>query len=439
MLVYVALFTTIVVLVAMVGDLQTRLDGIENKLGGSEKIAWNQTDTVNKVRASVVRVIAGETEGTGVAIGVPGYIVTNFHVIQFDPNPKIIYPDHTFETAEVIMADKDADLAIIAISREMPTLLDVESSKLDPAEELLAIGFPLGGRIGGEPSVSKGLFAGERYDRKNGVKYLQTDMTLIHGMSGGPLVNIGGEVVGILTSAFDEGGLGLAISTESLSEIIDKMGDVENPLKDLKRIEFKPNQNAYETVNAFYNYLKARRLDKAFGLLSENFAKPDTYEHWKHGYAPMLDVVIVSIYPDMDIKDRVRVKLATKDYIDEQIQYHHFEGYWDVRSIDGQLKLWDPEIKRVPNANNAWYDHDDMYSDIDDFKSRHDDFEKYADRIGDLWIEHSDKKLSLKELYEMAKEEATNNLHPISYSNKEIMNAPTPELISAIKLGQPRR
>ena len=102
----IALVVGIVYLASQVNALNKRLDKIEYKLGGSKKITCNEKDTIEKVRHSVVRIIGGESEGSGFAIKSGGIILTNFHVIEFEPSPKVVLPDNTFETAEVIMAIK---------------------------------------------------------------------------------------------------------------------------------------------------------------------------------------------------------------------------------------------------------------------------------------------------------------------------------------------
>src|SRR3990167_9585922 len=78
--------------------LSDRIQKIENKLGGPGKIACTEKETVEKVRRSVVRVVGGESEGSGFVIQKNGLILTNFHVIESEPNPKVILPNNTFET-----------------------------------------------------------------------------------------------------------------------------------------------------------------------------------------------------------------------------------------------------------------------------------------------------------------------------------------------------
>lgn len=102
--------------------LSKRLEKIETRLGGPTKIGCNEKDSIEKMRQSVVRIIGGESEGSGFAIKDGGIILTNFHVIEFEPSPKVVLPDNSFETAEILMADKNADLATIKINKNLPVI-----------------------------------------------------------------------------------------------------------------------------------------------------------------------------------------------------------------------------------------------------------------------------------------------------------------------------
>jgi len=383
--------------------LSNRIQKIENKLGGPEKIAYNEKDTVEKVRRSVVRIIGGEGEGSGFVFQKGGLILTNFHVIEFEPSPKVVLPDNTFETAQIIMADKDADLAIVKIKRDLPALRLARLDGLSPAEEVLAIGYPLGGSLSGESSVIRGSFSRFTIDKETGVQYLLTDMTMIPGISGGPMVNICGEVVGINTSGLLLGGMGIAISAESIKEAYHKMAASKDPLKDIQETVFEPNKNALEAVRAFYNYIKARKLEKAFELLSDNFVKGYSFEQWSSGYGPQLDTTIVIIKPDKEITNRINVKLSTKDLIDDEIVYKYFEGYWDVREINGKWLLWKPRIREIKDPDEDWFIDQDIQKEVAEFKETHEDFEKYRPKMYEISLEPGSENLSLQELYDEAK------------------------------------
>ena len=76
-------------------DFDSRLIKMEETF--NNKFSCKRTDVIKEVRKSVVRVVGGEAEGSGFAIDNNGLILTNFHVIEFEPSPKIIFPDNTFE------------------------------------------------------------------------------------------------------------------------------------------------------------------------------------------------------------------------------------------------------------------------------------------------------------------------------------------------------
>ncbi len=386
-----------------VSKLSERVQKIEDKLGGPRKIACTEKETVEKVRRSVVRVVGGESEGSGFAIQKKGFILTNFHVIESEPSPKIVLPDNTFETGQVVMADKDADLAVIKISKDLPALKLARLDVISPAEEVFSIGYPLGGNLPGEASVTRGSFSRFIMDKKNGVLYLSTDMTFVSGISGGPMVTISGEVVGINTAGLLSGGMGTAITSDSIREKCRQMAASKDPLKDVKKAVFQPNKNALEAVKAFYNYLKIRRLEKAFELLSDNFVKGYSFEQWSYGYRPLLDTTMVYIKPDKKVDNRINVKLSTKDLVDNEIVYKYFEGYWDVRQINGTWLLWKPRIREVENPDEDWFIDQDVKKQMKELAKTHKDYEKYLSEMYRISQEPGNDQLTLQELYDMAK------------------------------------
>jgi hypothetical protein len=385
-----------------ISELSTRLDRIEKKLGGPGKIACNEKDTIAKVRQSVVRIVGGESEGSGYAFQPGGLILTNFHVIETESNPKVVFPDNTFETGLLLMADKDSDLAVIQVQRDLPPLRSAKYRTLNPADELIAIGYPLGGGLPGESSIIRGVFSRFVSDKTTHVKYVQTDMTFVEGISGGPMVNIYGEAVGINTSGLLLGGMGLAISSESIIDKYRLMSAAKDPLKDVKETVFLPEKSPLEAVRAFYNYLKTRRLEKAYGLLSDNFLKGGSFEKWSKGYQPLLDTTILTIGYDKEVKDRVKVKLSTKDLVGDEIVYKFFEGYWDVKKENGKWMLWHPRIKEVKDPPEEWSYDQDFISSLEEFAKDHEDVESYAKEMFRISQEPGNAEMSMQELYDEA-------------------------------------
>lgn len=332
--------------------LTKRLSVVENKLGGAEKLNCNEKDTIEKVRKSVVRVVGGVSEGSGFAVK-ENVVLTNFHVIEFEPSPKVIMPDNKVTTAVILMGDKNADLALLEINGKLPVVKWGDTKKLNPADELLAIGFPFGGDLIGESTVNKGSLSGRRHQKETNLDYIQTDATLNPGVSGGPMINICGEVVGVNTAG--TGGLGLAITSESIKQKWLDIAVSKDSLKDVKTITFEPDKGPLEAVSAFYNYIKIRKMNEAYRLLSDNFLNGHQFDYWKVGYEPNLDTSAFLIELDPEKENFVNVKLTTKDLIEDEIILKYFEGHWEVKNIDGKWLLWDPEIREVKEPGYRWF------------------------------------------------------------------------------------
>jgi hypothetical protein len=200
--------------------------------------------------------------------------------------------------------------------------------------------------------------------------------------------------------------LGIAVSSDSIIEKYKQMSVSKDSLKDVKRTVFAPDKNALEAVRCFYNYLKARKLEKAFELLSENFVMGYSFEHWARGYQPLLDTTIVIIRPNKDISNRIKVKLSTKDLVNDEIVYKYFEGYWDVRKINGRWLLWDPEIREIKDPGKEWFLDTELIKDIEKFVKTHKDVEEYKYEMYRILQEPGNEYLSLQEIYDKVKEKS---------------------------------
>jgi S1-C subfamily serine protease len=189
-----------------------------------------------KVAKSVVRVrdlAAGENEkdvetgvGTGVVIVDKGIILTNLHVVLGAKKVGVIFADGTESEATVIGAQPEHDLAVLQ-AKTLPDDLQAATMRstadLVPGDRVVAVGFPFG--IG--PSVSEGVISGLRreYRSPEGKRVLtnliQFDAAANPGNSGGPLVTMDGEVVGIVTGILNPTqqrvfiGIGFAVPIEN--------------------------------------------------------------------------------------------------------------------------------------------------------------------------------------------------------------------------------
>ncbi len=165
--------------------------------------------------------------GTGFLVRQDGVIVTNYHVIVTGNVAIVKFADGTISPVDGLLeTDKMRDLAVIKIhGRSFQTLPLGNSDQTQVGEDVVAIGNPLGLEL----SVSNGILSGVRNDEREGGKFLQTTAPISHGSSGGPLLNMFGEVIGI-NSMFLEGGenLNFAIPINDAKRLI---SDIPAPTK----------------------------------------------------------------------------------------------------------------------------------------------------------------------------------------------------------------
>lgn len=206
------------------------------------------TQTVEKVGPAVVTVVGtvpgqvtffgrtadGQSSGSGVIISTDGYIVTNNHVVENASDLTVILSDGTQLPAQVISTDIFADLAVLKASGEMPAVATIgNSDNLKSGETVIAIGSPLGEfrntvTVGVISATGRALDTGSGYFMED---LLQTDAAINQGNSGGPLVNLNGEVIGINTLVVRGGngssavaeGLGFAIPSNTVQLIAERI------------------------------------------------------------------------------------------------------------------------------------------------------------------------------------------------------------------------
>ncbi len=143
--------------------------------------------------------------GSGFIISADGQILTNAHVVDGADEILVKLADNSEKKATLIGLDKASDVALLKIEADgLPSVQLGDSSKLEVGDWVLAIGSP----FGLEHTATQGIVSalGRSLPDGNYVPFIQTDVAVNPGNSGGPLFNIKGEVVGINSQIFSRSG-----------------------------------------------------------------------------------------------------------------------------------------------------------------------------------------------------------------------------------------
>jgi S1-C subfamily serine protease len=142
----------------------------------------------------VVSVVTDTSMGTGFIVHDSGIIVTNLHVISKANQISVVTYDGEEHRAVSLGENTLRDIALLKISGNYKSLKLADSDSLKIGSKVIAIGNPLGLSF----TVTEGIISGLKREGENGLdEYIQTDVPLNPGNSGGPLIGTFGEVVGI--------------------------------------------------------------------------------------------------------------------------------------------------------------------------------------------------------------------------------------------------
>jgi serine protease Do len=175
-----------------------------------------------------------EGSGSGFVISSDGYIITNNHVVEGAERVDVrLADDRRFEKAEVVGGDPLTDVAVIKIdAANLPTIPLGNSDSVSVGQWVLAIGNPLGDAFtftvtAGIVSARGRLLQGLRPNQWGIQDFIQTDAAINRGNSGGPLVNVRGEAVGINSAIASEtgyyAGYGFAIPINLARQVADQL------------------------------------------------------------------------------------------------------------------------------------------------------------------------------------------------------------------------
>jgi len=172
------------------------------------------------------RFMGGMGSGTGIILTEDGFIVTSAHVIEDSRQTTVILQDGTRHVAALVGMDENTDIAVLKIDANGLTPAEFgDSDLLSVGEEVCVIGNPLGQAH----SMSNGIISALNRDISYGgvtMRMIQTNAAINQGNSGGPLLNLYGQVVGITNMKFIGDaveGMGFAIPTAVFQPVVNEL------------------------------------------------------------------------------------------------------------------------------------------------------------------------------------------------------------------------
>ncbi len=197
------------------------------RMNGAVVVLLTQEAEITEEAGQIV-LQPGKGIGTGVVISDSGDILTAAHVVRGASNVKARLLDGSEAGVSVVFSDPSSDVAVVRLSTEHPEIRPAilgDSDHVQIGQTILVIGVPLGA----EHSLSVGHISARRQGNEffGGAveaEMLQTDAAVNQGNSGGPLVNLRGEVVGIvsriLTTTGGSVGLGFAVASNEIKKLL---------------------------------------------------------------------------------------------------------------------------------------------------------------------------------------------------------------------------
>lgn len=180
------------------------------KISKPTKTATN----IDESMKATVTIKNKDGHGSGFFVSNDGYIITNHHVVSKNSDYTVVLNDGTEAKAKVIRSNKAIDLAIIKIEVSNDFAFEIPSvQNYKIGDEILAIGTPKSVQLG--QSVSKGIVSGTR--KNKGMNYLQNDIKINKGNSGGPVVSKNCQLAGVVEyKLIGQGVEGLSFSIPAL-------------------------------------------------------------------------------------------------------------------------------------------------------------------------------------------------------------------------------
>lgn len=322
--------------------------GISTIKGYNAGIYWDLLfcgpDKISKAAHGVVKIENKDTYGSGFWIA-DDLVLTNNHVVSFQEGPRIISERNEYHS-QIVQTDTLRDLAILRVND--PEKHDILTWRLRwpiLAEEVYTLGFP---EESDEINVTKGVISSLTSNELNKVKYIQTDAAVNHGNSGGPLIDICGNVLGITSSTLrDAQNISFAINSAWIQK---ELAEMVNASKNITEEEIQYGQTGPETevVAKYYTTISYGDFENAYEFYSKDLKKRVIFKGWKDSYKNTFVVRLKKlrkISPGLVGISFISIDFPSNDA--EDLIVREFEGTWRLVKEGDLWKLNYSNIEEI--------------------------------------------------------------------------------------------
>ncbi|NML47304.1 trypsin-like peptidase domain-containing protein [Ramlibacter sp. G-1-2-2] len=172
-------------------------------LAGSKAATAQLQGNLTLLRAAVATIVTNTGSGSGFFISTSGHLLTNQHVVGDSKFVKVKLPTGREILGEVVRVDRERDVALIRTEPAGIAPMPVRSSEANVGDDVYALGSPLGDRF--NSTLTRGILSA--YRTMENKRYLQSDVAILPGNSGGPLLDAQGNVLGITVAGLGARGM----------------------------------------------------------------------------------------------------------------------------------------------------------------------------------------------------------------------------------------
>jgi S1-C subfamily serine protease len=163
---------------------------------------------IGQATSAVVIVFAVDGSGSGFLVSSDGYLLTNHHVVGASKFVKLRWTDGSESLGEVVRSDSLRDVALVKTDARGRSALDLRLGAVRQGEPVYAIGTPLDDAL--QNTMTRGIVSAMRME--GDMPYIQSDVAVTHGNSGGPLLDEKGQVIGMTVSGRALNGLPIGLN-----------------------------------------------------------------------------------------------------------------------------------------------------------------------------------------------------------------------------------